>query len=48
MRGDNFYGFAARSILGQYVHAWELEHDRLSRKSKGAWSVQNRVLMGCG
>mgnify|MGYP001043726912 CR=1 FL=1 len=46
MRGSNFYAFASRSILGQYVHAWELERDRLGRKGKGALSAENRVLMG--
>ena len=46
MRGSSFYAFASRSILGQYVHAWELERERLGRKGKGPWSTENRILMG--
>lgn len=43
-RGENVYGFVARSVTGSLGHAWKIETDRLKRRGLGVVSVQNRML----
>ncbi|HBC57974.1 MAG TPA: hypothetical protein DCZ03_12475 [Gammaproteobacteria bacterium] len=47
-RGENFYPFAIRSIIGQNVQVWELETGRLKKMGKSIWSWENQVLRGWG
>ncbi len=39
--GESFWAFLPRTVLGSLRSAWELERERLSRKEKGVWSVEN-------
>jgi alkane 1-monooxygenase len=43
-RGESVYRFLPRCIIGSWRHAWSLEHERLSRKGRTAWSLHNRML----
>lgn len=47
-RGENFYHFAIRSIIGQKKMTYELEKRRLNRMRKPTWHWQNRALRGWG
>lgn len=43
-RGENFYAFWVRSVVGGWTHAWKLERDRLLRNGKHAWSWRNPLI----
>lgn len=45
-RGEHFYAFLVRSIVGQTRSAFRLERDRLERLGRGTWTVHNRYLRG--
>lgn len=45
-RGESFYAFLVRSVLGQTRSAFELERDRLQKLGHGTWSAHNRYLRG--
>ena len=45
-RGENFYSFTLRSIIGQNKQVWELEKQRLEKKGLPAWSIENYALRG--
>ncbi len=45
-RGEAFYGFLVRSVLGQTRSAAALETQRLQTLGHGFWSVHNRYLRG--
>jgi alkane 1-monooxygenase len=45
-RGEAFYGFLVRSVLGQTRSAAALEAQRLQTLGHGFWSVHNRYLRG--
>ena len=45
-RGESFYGFLVRSVLGQTRSAAALETQRLQTLGHGFWSVHNRYLRG--
>ncbi len=47
-RGENFYQFMIRSIIGQKKMTWDLEAERLRRMRKSPWSWENRALRGWG
>ena len=47
-RGDNFYPFAIKSIIGQNVQVWELEKHRLEKIGVSVWSWENKALRGWG
>lgn len=47
-RGENFYHFMIRSIIGQKKMTYELEKRRLNRMGKPAWHWENRALRGWG
>jgi len=42
--GEGFWLFLPRTVLGSLYSAWELERERLKRKGKGVWSIQNENL----
>ena len=42
--GENIYQFALRDIPGSFVHAWQIEKDRLSNRDKPVWHIDNRIL----
>ena len=43
-RGENFYTFMLRSLIGQRVQAWELEKHRLANKQLPAMHWSNQAL----
>ena len=43
-RGESFYAFLPRTVLGGLNSAWAFEVDRLKKKGKPAWSSGNRVV----
>ncbi|MBL4606921.1 MAG: alkane 1-monooxygenase [Pseudomonadales bacterium] len=45
-RGDNFYSFSTRSIIGQYKMTWDLEKERLDKMDFKTWSWRNEALRG--
>lgn len=45
-RGEQFYAFMARSIVGQTRSAWGLEAERLEKIGRPVLSVHNRMLRG--
>ena len=47
-RGENFFPFSVRSIIGQNQQVWELERHRLDKKGLGTWSIENYALRGWG
>lgn len=42
--GENLYKFAMRELPGAFYRAMDLEKERLERKGKGFWSVDNEIL----
>ena len=42
--GESFWAFLPRTVLGSLISAWDLERERLKRKGKGVWSIQNENL----
>ena len=47
-RGENFYPFIFRSIIGQNIQVWELEKYRLEKMGLPALSYENKALRGWG
>jgi alkane 1-monooxygenase len=45
-RGEHFYTYLRRSLLGQTRSAFELERDRLEKLGHGTWTWHNRYLRG--
>lgn len=45
-RGESYYPFLVRSVIGQSRSAFELERARLHKLGHGPWSVHNRYLRG--
>lgn len=39
--GESFWGFLLRAIVDGIRSAWELERERLARKGKSVWSLEN-------
>lgn len=42
-KGETYYQFAARSIIGQLKGAWNIEKQKLNRKNKSLFSTSNYV-----
>jgi alkane 1-monooxygenase len=42
--GENFYAFMVRELTGTFKRGISYERERLARKGKGFWSLQNDVL----
>lgn len=47
-RGEHFYPFVFRSIIGQNIQVWELEKSRLEKMGYSAFSWRNYALRGWG
>lgn len=43
-KNEWIYAFYIRSISGQYISAWKLEKERLSKKGKPIWSWHNQMI----
>ncbi|MGE0531677.1 MAG: alkane 1-monooxygenase [Hyphomonadaceae bacterium] len=42
--GENIYAFSTREIPGAFRRAWSLEKERLARRGKSVWSMENEIL----
>jgi alkane 1-monooxygenase len=42
--GEGFWTFLPRTVMGSFISAWDLERERLKRKNKTVWSIQNENL----
>lgn len=42
--GENIYQFALRDVPGSFVHAWQIEKERLNKRNKPVWHFDNRIL----
>jgi alkane 1-monooxygenase len=42
--GEGFWRFLPRSVAGQYLHAWRLEHARLARRARARFGPSDRML----
>jgi alkane 1-monooxygenase len=42
--GENLYMFLPRTLVGSWVHAWQLEEQRLAKSGAGVWSLRNPML----
>lgn len=42
--GESIYTFATREIPGAFRRAWDLEAERLARRGKSVWSLDNEIL----
>jgi alkane 1-monooxygenase len=45
-RGEHYYSFLGRSLVGQTRSAFVLERDRLAKLGHGTWTWRNRYLRG--
>ena len=43
-KGEWLYGFWMRSVVGGWRSAWDLEAQRLGRKGRPVWSLENEML----
>jgi alkane 1-monooxygenase len=43
-RNEPVYVFWVRSLVGSWLHAWELERERLSRTGQSFWSLHNEMV----
>ncbi|MEX7493847.1 fatty acid desaturase, partial [Acinetobacter baumannii] len=46
--GETFYEFWPRTVIGSFKSAIEIEKNRLKRKGKEFWSLDNELLQGWG
>ena len=44
--GESIYSFAARELPGAFERGWRNEAERLTRRGKSVWSVENEILQG--
>jgi len=44
--GESIYSFAARELPGAFERGWRNEAERLARRGKSVWSVENEILQG--
>ena len=42
--GESIYRFALREIPGAFRRAWTIEQERLERRGKSAWAINNQIL----
>ncbi|MGD1922953.1 MAG: alkane 1-monooxygenase [Paracoccaceae bacterium] len=50
-KGQGFYAFFARAVLGSFVSAWKIDQDRLARRGRAIWHRTNpwwRYMLGLG
>ncbi len=43
-KGESFYRFWPRTVLGSYLSAWQFEKRRLQKKGQKVFSLQNRMI----
>ena len=43
-KGESFYVFWFRSVIGSYFSAWKLERSRLQRKGLSFWGMNNEMI----
>lgn len=43
-KGESFYRFWLRSVVGSYLSAWSIEKSSLKRKGKKVWSLKNEMI----
>jgi alkane 1-monooxygenase len=43
-RGETFYRFWLRSVVGSWLSAWRIEKGRLGRLGKSSFSIQNKMI----
>jgi len=41
--GESIYGFARRELPGAFVRGWRNEAERLTRRGKSVWSIENEI-----
>lgn len=44
--GESIYAFAKRELPGAFKRGWRHEVERLARRGKSAWSIDNEILLG--
>ena len=44
--GELIYRFAKRELPGTFRRGWQHEAERLQRRGKGPWSIENEILQG--
>jgi len=44
--GESIYAFAARELPGAFERGWRNEAERLARRGKPVWSIENEILLG--
>ncbi len=44
--GESIYAFAMRELPGAFVRGWRNESERLAKRGKRVWSVDNEILQG--
>ena len=44
--GESIYSFAKRELPGAFERGWRNEAERLTRRGKSVWSIDNEVLLG--
>ena len=42
--GESIYKFARREIPGAFAEAWAIEKDRLARRNRSVWHINNQIL----
>lgn len=47
-RGQSFYPFAMRMLIGTYYHGWQIQRDRLHQDNRSAWSLANPLIRTVG
>ncbi|MGD1842766.1 MAG: alkane 1-monooxygenase [Thermonemataceae bacterium] len=43
-RNESFYAFWVRSVFGGFISAWQIEKNRLLKKKKAVWSLENQMI----
>lgn len=43
-KGESFYRFYPRTVIGSYLGAWNIEKKRLEKKGKSVWSLSNEMI----
>ncbi len=43
-KGENFYAFYVRTVIGSFRSAWHIETNRLEKKNEKIWSINNEMI----
>ena len=44
--GESIYAFAGRELPGAFIRGWRNEAERLTKRGKAVWSLDNEILQG--